>query len=330
MNRRIFLAGAAALAYAPAAFAQTRDYGAAARYSAERRGVSLLIMHAGRILFEDYPNEGAPGAAWELASGTKSFCGIIAAAAVRDGLLTLDDRAADTLPEWRADPRKRRITIRQLLSLCSGIDAGRLLRLPTYADAVAADAAGEPGAAFAYGPNPFQIFGEIMRRKLTRDADPLAYLQRRVFDALDIRPQRWRRGADNMPHLPSGAALTAREWAAFGRFVETGGQGVLDGAALAANFAVSPANPGYGMSWWLLRPGLIPPRPGAGVVVDNEGFARLGDVRMAAGAGDQRLYLLPQRGLVIARQARLDLRVLMGRDGAPRFSDAEFLRLILG
>ncbi|MGE0044200.1 MAG: serine hydrolase domain-containing protein [Hyphomonadaceae bacterium] len=325
MDRRTFAACVAAFALAPEAFAQSSRYAAAARYSAERRGVSLLVMHEGRIVFEDYANEGRADRGWELASGTKSFTGVMAAAAVQDRMLAWDEPCAETLSEWRNDER-RRITIRHLLSLTSGIGGGPIARPPVYADAIASPSVAAPGERFAYGPTPFQIFGEIMRRKL--NGDPLAYLQRHIFDPLSIRPTHWRRGRDGNPHMPSGAGFTARDWAAFGQFVLEEGRGSLDRDALRACFVPTHANPGYGLSFWLLRPGLVPPAPGAGVVVDNEGFRRLGDVRMAAGAGNQRLYILPERNMVVVRQASGILQALMGRDRT-RYADAEFLRLLL-
>lgn len=331
MNRRAFLAASAAvvssLLPAPSAFAQSDALEAAARYSAERRGVSLVIMQRGRLVFEDYPNEGGPERGWELASGTKSFSGVIAAAAVHDRLLALDEPASETLREWRNDDLKRRITIRHLLSLTSGIDGGRIGRPPSYADAVAMPATVPAGERFSYGPAPFQIFGEIIRRKT--NGDPLAYLQRRIFDPLEIRPTHWRRGADGNPHLPSGAHLTARDWARFGEFVLRGGDGRVDAQALRENFEPSRANPGYGLTWWLLRDGLVRPGPrGGGIDIDASFAARYGGVSMAAGAGDQRLYLVPDLGLVIARQASGILRAMRGQ-GGPRWSDAEFLRLAL-
>jgi CubicO group peptidase (beta-lactamase class C family) len=329
MNRRSFLAAsAAACAVAPSAAAQASDFAAAAAYSAARRGVSLLVMRRGEVVFEDYPNEGGAERGWELASGTKSFTGVVAAAAIQDDLISSwDERCADTLTEWRNDDR-RRITIRHLLSLTSGIEGGPIARPPTYADALAQPAGAAPGERFAYGPTPFQIFGEILRRKT--NADPLAYLQRRMLDPLDIEPARWRRGADGMPHLPSGAALTARDWARFGWFVMQGGEGRVDRAALAQCFEGSRANPGYGLSWWLLRDGLIPPGRNTGLEIDAALSQRFGSISMAAGAGNQRLYLVPALDLVIARQASGILQALMRRDSGPRWSDAEFLRTLLG
>jgi CubicO group peptidase (beta-lactamase class C family) len=283
-------------------------------------------MRAGEIVHEDYPNEGAPERGWELASGTKSFTGVMAAAAVRDRVLSWDEPASDTLEAWRNDER-RRISIRHLLSLTSGIGGGPIARPPTYADAIAQQATAPPGERFAYGPTPFQIFGEIMRRKT--GGDPLAYLQRRVFDPLDITPTHWRRGDDGNPHMPSGAGLTARDWARFGWFVMRGGEGRLDAQALAQCFEPSAANPGYGLSWWLLRDGLVPPGRGAGVEVDASLAERFGEISMAAGAGNQRLYLIAGPQLVVVRQATGILQALMGRAQGPRWSDAEFLRALL-
>ncbi|MFT3729574.1 MAG: serine hydrolase [Terricaulis sp.] len=325
MHRRAFLLAAAAAAIATPALAEgvAVHAHAAADYSRPRRGQSLLIMHQGRILFEDYPNRGGPDQGWELASGTKSFTGVMAAAAVQDGLLHLDERAADTLQEWRADPLKRRITIHQLLSLESGLQAGSVGRAPPYAEAVATPAVYEPGTKFEYGPAPFQIFGEIMRRKT--NGDPLAYLTRRILDPLHITPTQWRRGSDNMPLMPQGASFTARDWATFGDFVRVGGRGLVAPDALAQCFVPSDANPGYGMSWWLLRPGLIPPGRMAGVEVDAAMSERFGMIRMAAGAGDQRLYIVPALDLVVARQASF-----LGMRMTPHWSDAEFLRALLG
>lgn len=328
MNRRTFLAASAAACVAAPAAAQTVfNFDAAATYSAARRGVSMLAMRRGEIIFEDYPNQGSAAHGWELASGTKSFTGVMAAAAIQDRLIaSWDERAADTLSEWRNDDR-RHISIRHLLSLTSGIGGGPIARPPAYADAIAQPAEVAPGEGFAYGPTPFQIFGEIIRRKT--NGDPLDYLTQRILAPLGIQPTHWRRGADGMPHMPSGAGLTARDWARFGWFVLQGGEGRVGSDALAQCFIASRANPGYGLSFWLLRPGLVAPGRNAGIEIDIEIAERVGGISMAAGAGNQRLYLIPALDLVIARQATGILQALRRRARGPEWSDAEFLRLAL-
>ncbi|HRJ62865.1 serine hydrolase domain-containing protein [Brevundimonas sp. UBA2416] len=332
IDRRGVFFGAAAVAIAPEqGWAQSRDYAAAADYSAQRRGVSFLVMQGGRVLFEDYPRSSA-GDTHELASGTKSFSGVLAAAMVQDGLLTLDEACADTLTEWGDDPVKRSATIRTLLSLSSGVGGGSIGRPSTYAASVAQPFAGAPGV-FRYGPTPFQVFGEIVRRKLSaagRPDDVLAFIDERLLRPAGVTHGSWRRQA-GQANLPSGAQFNARNWARFGAFVQGGcrveGRAIVDAQALADCFRPTPANPGYGLTWWLLRPGLVPPSPRSPIDSSAAALAGLPTVRMAAGAGDQRLYLIPDRDLVVVRQADGILARLAG--GGTDWSDAAFLRLIL-
>ena len=339
-TRRTLLLSAGAAAFSGSACAQVfrnrtkpapvaGPYGPAAEYAAARRGVSMLVMLDGKILFETYPNVGASEKGWELASGTKSFTGIMAGLASADGLLDIDEPAAKTLVEWK-DDRRNTITIRHLLTLTSGLDgAGDVARPPAYLDAVKAKLIREPGAKFVYGPTNFQCFGEIMKRKLKaarKPEDPVVWLQGRLFDGLGIRPTDWKRGADGNPFLPQGAHLTARHWATFGQWVMDGARGV-DPKVYTALFQATTANPGYGLSWWLLRPGLIGPSPRSGIDGDAIGQAAHGeDIVMAAGAGDQRLYLFRKRRLVIARQANEILRAMA--PGSLKWRDEEFIKLL--
>jgi CubicO group peptidase (beta-lactamase class C family) len=312
------------------------DFADAARYNADADGVSFVVMQAGEILFEDYPNGGDRSAGHNLASGTKSFSGVIAAAAAQDGLLDLDERAADTLAEWQDDPQKSLITVRQLLQLVSGIDGGRLGRPPAYADAIDAELAAAPGTRFSYGPVPFQIFGEIMNRKLAAvgsDEDPSDYLNRRVLRPIGLEIESWRVGRDGNPMLPQGIAITARNWALFGEFVRLGGEWqneqLVDTTVLESFFAGSEANPTYGLTWWIddevsagQRSQIRQLGRVSGIATGDSLFPH--DLVMAAGAGDQRLYISRSEELVIVRQA--PLRGLLG--SRSRYSDLEFWRAL--
>ena len=65
--------------------------------------------------------------------------------------------------------------------------AGRIGRPPSYAQAIEAQPVAPVGTRFQYGPVPFQIFGEILRRKLADRGlppDPVRYLQQRVLDPI--------------------------------------------------------------------------------------------------------------------------------------------------
>jgi len=278
----------------------------AASYSKAHRGMTMLVMRKGKVIFEDYAAGVDPADAMNLYSGTKSFNCAMAVAAAADGLLRLDEPVADTLTEWKGQPRKSKITVRQILTLTSGLDAGRIGDIPTYAEAPQAEALHEPGTHFQYGPVPFQVFGELMRRKLESKGEmPVDYLKRRVLDPIGLKIDQWRQGKDGNAKLSAGAFLAAREWAKYGQLILDGGtwkgKAVLDPDLLAQCFEGTKANPGYGIAFWL------PSNPGGITWLGQEMDGALdvkGPVFMAAGMGKQRLYVLPSRGLVIVRQAR--------------------------
>lgn len=302
-------------------------------YSDENRGLSVLVIADGQIVCESGGDSTLTGN--ELWSGTKSFVGVMAAAAVQDGLLALDERASETLNEWRDDPQKRDITLRQVLSMTNG-QPSEIGRPPSYAAAVEVPLTAAPGETFQYGPVPMQLFGEIMRRKLIaagQDGNPQAYLDRRILQPLGITGYEWRSGSDGNPLMPQGAILSAREWARFGSFIledaSLDGRPLVDEQAFSAMFKGSEANPAYGLTWWLAKP----TSSGDAVTALSDIQANLdrlpADLVYAAGAGDQRLYIIPSRNMVIVRQARLDIQALIASGGKSDWSDTHFLELLL-
>ncbi len=311
---------------------------AAAAYSARYRGVALLVACDGEIVFEDYPNGGAPDRANPIASGTKSFTGALAVAAAADGLLTFDELAVGTLPEWRDDPLKSKITLRHLLQFVSGLDGGKPGRSPDFASSLGTPATHSPGERFLYGSAPFQVFGEVLRRKLAGQfADPLTYLEARVFAPIGLTVSGWRRGTDGLPQLASGAALTLREWWKFGELIRAAGrwhgQPVLPADLLDESLRGSAVNPCYGMGWWRNE---VPTDTLRGLQrVWTLGLEDLSDAPhvprdlvYAAGAAKQRLYVSPSLGIVVVRQAEGILEALANGDRGG-FSDGEFLRRLL-
>jgi CubicO group peptidase (beta-lactamase class C family) len=242
-----------------------------------------------------------------LASGTKSFAGVAAIAAVQDGYLTLDEPAADLLGEWRADPAKSRITVRELLNQSSGIDPqGGLPARDVYRAAIASPLLHDPGTIFDYGPDHFNAFAALLQRAL-RDhgfhGDALAYLRTRVLDPIGVHIAGWDRDGLGQPLFASGSDFSAEQWVRFGRLVAQHGRWghrrILRATLVDEMLDPSAANPRYGLGWWL-DPG---PEPD-----DDDGRVHPGpipgapaDLVMAAGAGDQRLYVIPSRGLVVVR-----------------------------
>lgn len=302
----------------------------AAAYSEEERGYGIVVMVDGRVVFEQYARNVSPARTNLLASGTKSFVGPLAIAAQADGLLRLDEPVSETLHEWRADPRRAGITIRQLLTLTSGIEGAVNLEPPSYAESVTAQVTAEAGTRFQYGAAPFQIFGEVLRRKLEPRGETVAqYLKRRLLDPVGIQTGFWRGMGQGQPQLPSGAYMNAREWVKFGEFIRRGGEWngtqVLPRDEVEAMFRGTDANPAYGLTWWLNVD--ITPELRAEVRQLQNNFGAMDRVPglegmvTAAGAFKQRLYIIPSRRMVVAR---------LGNSVGPQFDDARFLGLLTG
>lgn len=325
-------AGAAMLVGAPLSATEPTLPGCAAAlaYSKGDKGVAVLVLYAGRIVCAS-DDVDAPHELW---SGTKSLVGLMAAMAVEDGLLTLDEPAADTIVEWRRDPQKSVITLRQLLTMTSG-QPSAVGRPEGYAASLKIPLSASPGIRFQYGPTPLQVFGEVMRRKLAAagaDPDPRRYIERRLLTPLGVDVAGWRNGPDGLPLMPQGLALSARSWAKIGEFVRAGGQHdgkrLIDLAAFTQLFQGSDANPAYGLTWWLPR-ATEAKDPVTGSTDITDPAAKLpSDMVVAAGAGNQRLYVIPSRGLTIVRQARLDVRALLAGEKSS-WSDKHFLSLLL-
>ena len=316
---------------------QAADCARAAKYSESKRGASMLVMQNGRTIFEHYANGGSAGGRWPIFSGTKSFWGIAALAATRDGLFKLDDPVSDTITEWKSDPRKSQITIRQLLSQTDGIEAASRLQRPSIRDrntmAIRLPSIAEPGGAFIYGPSHLQIFSELLRRKL-KGRSTIAYFEAHVSNRLGLHHLNYKKDSLGNPLVATGFELTAREWARFGELVlgngNYHGRQIVPAPLLREAFARSQVNPSYGLTFWLNQ------QAPNGHEADTERMLDLpwqnaqwtdvcickeapADMVVALGSGYQRLFVIPSLKAIIVRQG-----------SNAKFSDAHFLRLMLG
>jgi CubicO group peptidase (beta-lactamase class C family) len=313
------------------------DCARAARYSESKRGVSMFVMQNGRTIFERYANGGSAGRRWPIFSGTKSFWGIAALAAVHDGLFKLDDSVSDTITEWKGDPRKSQITIRQLLNQTDGIEGASRLQRASIRDrnaaAIRLPTVAEPGSAFIYGPSHLQIFSELLRRK-SNGRSATRYIEARVLNRLGLGRLNYKKDGHGNPLPATGFELTAREWARLGELVlgrgNYHGRQIVPANLFRQAFAGSQANPSYGLTFWLNQ------QAPNGREADMERMLDLPwesarwtdvciskdaptDMVVALGSGYQRLFVIPSVKAIIVRQG-----------SNARFSDAHFLRLVLG
>ena len=309
---------------------------AAAEYSAARRGVALLIVQNGKTIFESYPGHHSAHEEHKIYSGTKGFWVLAALAAEEEGILKLDERVADTIEEWQRDDHKKHITVRQLLNFTSGLEPMSLLHGDTVPnrDAVALrlPVVAIPGERFIYGPASLQVFHELFRRKLASHREtPTHYLERKVLRPLGLGPQEYKKDRAGNPLLAAGFRLTAEQWSRIGRLILSGGTPVLSQPSLSQSLRGTNANPAFGMGFWINRSAGPDARE-----FDIEDMLERDwwnqewrdiclcrdappDTIASVGSGYQRLIVIPSMELVIVR---------LGKNA--RFSDGEFLRILLG
>lgn len=301
---------------------------AAAAYSRSAGGTSFLAIQNGQTPLEQNANE-----PHKIYSGTKAFWCLAALAAAEDGLLSLDENVSNTIDAWKNDPRKSRITIRQLLDFSAGLEPLNGLHNDNPGDrdaiAIRAPIVATPGSRFIYGPAALQVFHAVLKQKLNGES-PTRYLERRVLHRMGLGSQRYMTDSAGNPLLAAGWILSARDWAKMGEVVLRGGAPIVSAGSMAQCWRGSSANRAFSLGWWNNRnaPGgrefdieksLVPKwqkQSWGGTVLCRNAPS---EVVACIGSGYQRLYVIPSMGLVVVRN---------GAGG--RFSDGQFLRLLLG
>lgn len=301
---------------------------AAAAYSSGAGGTSFLAIQNGQTLLEQNANE-----PHKIYSGTKAFWGLGALAAAEDGLLSLDENVANTIVAWQSDPRKARITIRQLLDFSAGLEPVNRLHADNPGDrdaiAIRAPIVATPGSTFLYGPAALQVFHAVLKEKLHGES-PTRYLERRVLRRMGLGSQRYLNDSAGNPLLAAGWLLSARQWAKMGEVVLNGGSPIVSASSMAQCWRGSSANRAFSLGWWNNRnaPGgrefdietmLVPKwhrQSWGGTVLCRNAPS---DLVACIGSGYQRLYVIPSMNLVVVRSGN-------GR----KFSDVQFLRLLIG
>lgn len=292
-----------------------------------RRVKAIVILHHGKLVAERYaPGYGAgtPILGYSLAkSVTNALIGIL----VRQGKLSVGQRAP--IAEWNnpSDPRHN-ITIDQLLRMTSGLaleesDSGfdpvsRMLFLESdmagYAER--APLAAAPGSKWDYSSGNYLILSRIIRDAVGgRAQDVVEFARRELFEPLGITTATIEFDATGTPVGSIYVLASARDWARFGMLYLN--DGVVNGRRILpegwVNYSASPTlDTDYGAGFWTNRGahGDAADRIQAGMPEDSfYGSGNLG----------QRVVIIPSADLVIVR---------LGFSHGPGFDIRGLLRLV--
>ena len=297
----------------------------------------LLVVHDDRIIYEWYGAGQSATKPHYTASMAKALVGgTSVAVALSDGRLTLDDPAAKFVPQWRNDPQKSKITLRQLGSHSSGLDDAEedgkphnqltgwkgdfWKRLPVPQDpfTLSRDVAPlrfAPGEGKLYSNPGIAMLSYATTAALVATKSPQtdlrSLLTERVMKPIGMPDKEWNIGyganvkVDGLSLVASwgGGNFTARACARLGRLMlregDWDGTRVLEAKAVRA-VTTDPASPPRAAAKWLSR------QTGTAAIgwwrnTDGTVASLPRDAYWAGGAGHQILLVIPSLKLIAVR-----------------------------
>jgi CubicO group peptidase (beta-lactamase class C family) len=267
-------------------------------FLASSNSKSFMILVNGRIVMEEYFNGHNATTEWEWNSAGKTLVATTTGLAAQDGLLNINDKAADYLGTgWTsmAPEKEQLITLKHLLTMTSGNDDTKQLMIKSNITYVA-----DAGTRWAYS-NIFQKLTDVVAEASNQDFE--AYFNAKLKNKIGM-DGRW-----NFGTIFTIYHSTARSMARFGILALNKGkwntEQVVNEDFFTASTTTSQAiNPSYGYMWWLngkpkfmlpndqkLYPGTLVPTAPA-------------DMFAGMGAGDQRVYVIPSKKMVVIRMGQ--------------------------
>jgi CubicO group peptidase (beta-lactamase class C family) len=270
---------------------------------------SLLVARNGRLVVEEYFNGWTAGAPHTQQSVSKSVTSLLVGLAIQSGGLHLDDRVTRFFPSYEPvanlDDRKSAMTVRDLLTMRSGLDwsessyAGSPLqrmnecRCDWLRYVLDWPMREPPGSRWEYISGATILLGGIVGAATGQRIDRFA--ADRLFAPLGASGVSWFEGLpDGLPHTGGGLYLRPRDMAKIGTLVASGGRWrglqVVPESWIRESTARVVSRPrtfgsygtDYGYHWWMLD----------------------GDVIAASGAMGQWIFVSPRLNLVVATTAQ--------------------------
>jgi CubicO group peptidase (beta-lactamase class C family) len=189
---------------------------------------SVLVMRHGRLVLERYYHGGARDRYWSMFSVTKSVVSALVGIALRDGRLgDVRQRLVGFFPHellGSADPRIRRITLRDLLTMSAGYrDVNTPYETDDWVRALLnRPLASAPGAAFSYDDGSADLLSAVLTKVTHTTA--ATYADRVLFGPLGIHPSRWNGDGQGHSLGSGGLFLRPRDMLRLGELYLDGGR----------------------------------------------------------------------------------------------------------
>ncbi|HKL14563.1 MAG TPA: serine hydrolase [Balneolaceae bacterium] len=194
---------------------------------------SLMIEKNGRLLYEEFQNGMTRNTTSNIKSASKSVLSLLVGIAIDKGYLDGVNQTIDEFfPEYFADnpnPRKERITIKNLLSMQSGLETtsfqnyGRWVISDNWVTfALDQPFEEEPGGRMVYSTGTSHLLSVILTRATGMSTRTFA--EENLFDPMNIRIGGWDRGPQGFYMGGNNLALSPLSLLKIGRLVLNNGQ----------------------------------------------------------------------------------------------------------
>ncbi len=182
---------------------------------------ALYVFHDGRLLVEQLTRVGADRLSAQSIS--KSVAALAIMKLVSDGkIASLDDTADRYIGVWKElsprDPR-REITVRQLMSHTSGLKVSRWMWEGESVEgwAGAGPLVHKPGTTFRYSNHAVELLALVVKGAAGESFQH--YVQRNIFEPLDIRDAEWHSDRQGTADAATGLNIRARDLAKVGELM---------------------------------------------------------------------------------------------------------------
>jgi CubicO group peptidase (beta-lactamase class C family) len=279
----------------------------------------LAVIRDGRLVDERNWGPAAADEPREAWSVTKSVTSTLIGIAQDQGLLTIDDRVSEYVPEWVGTPSEA-VTIRDILSNASGRhwDADTdYLQMAFKAEdktafAIALSQEAPPGEIWAYNNSAIQVLEAVL--ETATGESPVTYAERVLFEPIGMTHTHLTTDAAGNALVYAGMQTTCADLARFGHLMlhagDWNGTPIVSGeyAAQATRESSTDLNAAYGWLWWLNQRGPIASAliatsgPGEGSIADGQFLPdQPADTFWALGLFDQVVAVIPTEGIVAVR-----------------------------
>jgi CubicO group peptidase (beta-lactamase class C family) len=262
-------------------------------YLAKQRAAGIVIIHNGKVRFERYGLGFDASSRWTSFSVAKSFTSTLVGAAIKDGhIKSLEDKVSTYIPGLKGSAYDD-VSVRQLLTMSSGIKWNEDYEDPNADVALFNKAKPEagmdatvsymrklprahpPGEVWHYNTGETNLIGVLVSSAVKR---PLSqYLQEKIWQPAGMEAKAtWLLGATG--HEIAGCCIQAatRDFARFGLFVLDDGKGMVPSdwfsMATVKQKDIGEPGHGYGFQWWTYDDGSVAAQGifGQGIFIDRK------------------------------------------------------------